>query len=132
MVVFDGQLQAVVDAAARQVPGWMRIQIPLPDATDTDVTLRVDSGTGGQPTRQQDLTYTLADASLTGTHGFADNTPASRARVLIRFPHTGEALGIVGQTLAGIASLAAVFLVYTGLALAWRRLIWPLWWPRRA
>ncbi len=36
-----------------------------------------------------------------------------------RWLHTGEAGGIVGQTIAGIASLAAFLLVWTGLALAW-------------
>jgi len=30
-------------------------------------------------------------------------------------------LGVVGQTIAGIVSLGAVFLVYTGLALTLRR-----------
>jgi len=29
--------------------------------------------------------------------------------------------GLLGQTLAGIASLGACFLVWTGLALSWRR-----------
>ncbi|MHC0053859.1 PepSY-associated TM helix domain-containing protein [Actibacterium sp. D379-3] len=130
--VFDGQLQAVVDAAAAQVPGWTRIELPLPDPADTEVALRVDTGTGGQPTKQQTLTYALTDATLTGSSGFTDNTPATQARILIRFLHTGEALGLTGQTLAGLASLASVFLVYTGLALAWRRLIVPLWRRRKA
>jgi hypothetical protein len=44
----------------------------------------------------------------------------------MRFAHTGEQYGVVGQTVAGLASLAACFLVYTGIALAWRRLIRPL------
>ncbi len=33
--------------------------------------------------------------------------------------------GIIGQTIAGLASLAACFLVYTGFTLSWRRLISP-------
>ncbi|MSR11799.1 MAG: PepSY domain-containing protein, partial [Gammaproteobacteria bacterium] len=45
-----------------------------------------------------------------------------QARAWVRFLHTGEALGGIGQTLAGIASLAAVLMVWTGLALSWRRL----------
>jgi uncharacterized iron-regulated membrane protein len=39
----------------------------------------------------------------------------------VRPVHTGEAGGVIGQTLAGIASLAGVVLVWTGLALTWRR-----------
>ena len=37
------------------------------------------------------------------------------------------AAGVAGQTIAAVASLAACFLAYTGLALAWRRLILPLY-----
>ena len=40
----------------------------------------------------------------------------------LRFLHTGEALGWPGQLVAGIASLGGVMLVWTGLALAVRRL----------
>ncbi|WNZ58636.1 PepSY domain-containing protein [Myxococcus sp. MxC21-1] len=39
----------------------------------------------------------------------------------LRFLHTGEALGLLGQLVAAIASLGGVFLVYTGFALSWRR-----------
>ena len=56
----------------------------------------------------------------------AAQTAGQRARSWFRFVHTGEQYGVIGQTIAGIASLAACFLVYTGLALAWRRLIRPL------
>jgi uncharacterized iron-regulated membrane protein len=49
-----------------------------------------------------------------------------KARTWFRFVHTGEQYGVIGQTIAGIASLAACFLVYTGLALAYRRLIRPV------
>jgi len=45
---------------------------------------------------------------------------------IIRFLHTGEVLGLAGQALAGLASLAGCLLVWSRLALAWRRLIRPL------
>jgi hypothetical protein len=40
---------------------------------------------------------------------------------LLRFAHTGEVAGIVGQTVAGLVSAGGAFLVWTGLALAFRR-----------
>ncbi|HEX6214823.1 MAG TPA: PepSY domain-containing protein, partial [Vicinamibacterales bacterium] len=52
-----------------------------------------------------------------------------RARSWLRFAHTGEFYGLMGQTIAGIASLGGVFLVYTGFALAIRRLL--AWIKRR-
>ena len=53
---------------------------------------------------------------------WADLSPGRKARVWMRFLHTGEALGAGGQLVAGIASLGAAVLVWTGLALALRRL----------
>ena len=59
---------------------------------------------------------------------FADNSPGRRARSILRFAHTGEVAGIVGQTVAGLVSAGAVVLVWTGFALAWRR--FRAWWRR--
>jgi uncharacterized iron-regulated membrane protein len=52
---------------------------------------------------------------------FSSYTKGRQLRSFLRFAHTGEVAGIIGQTIAGLASLGGVFLVYTGLALAWRR-----------
>lgn len=57
---------------------------------------------------------------------FSDFTPGRRARTWTRFLHTGEALGLVGQLVAGLACLGGGVLVYTGFALSWRRFF-----PRR-
>ncbi len=54
---------------------------------------------------------------------FSDRSRGIRARVWIRFLHTGEAFGLNGKILASLASAAALVLVYTGFALAWRRLV---------
>jgi len=53
--------------------------------------------------------------------GFEDRSPGTRARIWVRFLHTGEALGWPGRVLAIVASAASLFLVYTGFMLSWRR-----------
>jgi uncharacterized iron-regulated membrane protein len=53
--------------------------------------------------------------------GFADLSTGRQVRSWTRFLHTGEALGWGGQLVAGLASFGGCVLVYTGLALAWRR-----------
>lgn len=53
--------------------------------------------------------------------GYADLSAARRIRSWTRFLHTGEALGLAGQFVAGLACLGGCFLVYTGFALSWRR-----------
>jgi uncharacterized iron-regulated membrane protein len=54
---------------------------------------------------------------------FAGQTPGRRLRAVLRFAHTGEVLGLAGQTVAGLVSLGATLLVWTGLALSARRLL---------
>ncbi|MBN8232555.1 PepSY domain-containing protein [Corallococcus macrosporus] len=60
------------------------------------------------------------------TETYADFNSGRKVRTWMRFLHTGEALGWVGQLIAALASIGAVFLVYTGYALSWRRFV-----PRR-
>lgn len=61
---------------------------------------------------------------------FSDLNAGTRVRRWTRFLHTGEALGLAGQGVASLASLAGVVLVWTGFALAWRRLL--AWRGRRS
>jgi len=60
-------------------------------------------------------------AEILKTETFADLSSARRFRTWTRFLHTGEALGWLGQFVAGLASLGGCVLVYTGFALTWRR-----------
>ncbi|MDD4348962.1 MAG: PepSY-associated TM helix domain-containing protein [Opitutales bacterium] len=54
---------------------------------------------------------------------YHDMSNGRKLRSWIRFLHTGEALGWPGQLLAGVASAGGVVLVWTGFALAWRRMV---------
>lgn len=121
-------LQAAFDVARAFDEDWRTIQV-TPDFPVAE--FEVDTGTGGQPTRQVNLYISLADGSILEAVRFEDQSPGRRTRRFIRYLHTGEALGLPGQTLFGLASLAACFLVYTGLALAYRRLLQPLFRRRR-
>jgi uncharacterized iron-regulated membrane protein len=58
--------------------------------------------------------------------GYADYNSGRKLRTWLRFLHTGEAFGWLGQLIAAIASFGGSVLVYTGFALAWRRFF-----PRR-
>jgi uncharacterized iron-regulated membrane protein len=54
--------------------------------------------------------------------GFANGDTGGKLRAWSRFLHTGEEFGIIGQTIAMLASFGALFLVWTGFSMAWRRL----------
>jgi uncharacterized iron-regulated membrane protein len=120
-------LQQLLDAAIAQESNWNRITLPMQVRGDhVDVQVELKSSARRAPRRT--LQLGTADASVIAAPPVAAiaQSPGQRARSWFRFVHTGEQYGIVGQTIAGLASLAACFLVYTGLALAWRRLIVPL------
>lgn len=67
------------------------------------------------------LQFDAAGESIVGRDTFGSQTSARQIRGWTRFLHTGEALGWWGQVLAGIACVGGLFLVYTGIALSWRR-----------
>ncbi|WP_417485032.1 PepSY-associated TM helix domain-containing protein [Maricaulis salignorans] len=126
-------LQGMLDAARAVDANWRTIAIALPATPQTPlVELTIDTGNGAQYDRKRLLTFDHRDGSLlTDVMTAQTQTPARRARIYLRFLHTGEVYGWWGQTLAGLGSLAALFLAWTGLALAWRRLVLPAWRRRR-
>ena len=110
----------------RGIKDWQSISLRTSPNSAAMANFRIDRSIGGQPARVYNLDIDSQDGSVITWRTFDDNSPGSRARSNIRFLHTGEVFGVAGQTIAGLASLAACLLVWTGLALAWRRLIRPL------
>ena len=115
--------------AAAEVPAWRTITTRLATSEKAPVVITVDEGYAGQPQKRRTLTFDRATAAMAKDESFSDLSAGRRARSWLRFAHTGEIYGLTGQTIAGLASLGGVFLVYTGLALALRRLA--AWLKRR-
>jgi uncharacterized iron-regulated membrane protein len=116
----DG-LEALLSQAEQQVEGWRSITLQLPSKPDAPVTFAIDQGNGGQPQLRSQLTLDRKTGEVVRWEPYSNNTTGRRLRTWLRFAHTGEVYGLVGQTIAGLASLGGAFLVYTGLSLAWRR-----------
>lgn len=138
---------ALLAAAQTHLPGWEQITFRLgggPSPTTNAVPVRSENtsahashkeGRGGPSavavTIKQRGGWPLFAATqlnldpYTGTilkqETFSDQNLGRQVRSWTRFLHTGEALGLVGQALAGLACVGALFLVWTGLALSWRR-----------
>jgi uncharacterized iron-regulated membrane protein len=108
-------------ARAERVDGWKAIVLRLPSPRDRQVIVTIDRGTGGQPQERIQVTFDRATGAVVNWEPFESLSAGRRLRSIARFAHTGEVLGLAGQTIAGVASLAAVMLVYTGIALAFRR-----------
>jgi uncharacterized iron-regulated membrane protein len=122
--------EQLLNMAKAQFSPWHRITLPL-TAGGASIELSAELVSPAARPPRQTLTLDTRDASVIQLSpppvaGASMQSPGQRARVWFRFIHTGEQYGIVGQSLAGLASLAACFLAYTGLALAWRRLVLPV------
>jgi uncharacterized iron-regulated membrane protein len=149
-------LDALLAHVQREFPRWESITLRTGATQQRDGARQADSstrpgrpdgearrGTEGQ-SGSQPVTATVREAGswprtaittltlnpFTGEvlnkTGYADLSPARQIRSWMRFLHTGEALGVAGQAIAGLAALGGCFLVYTGFALAWRR--FAAWW----
>jgi uncharacterized iron-regulated membrane protein len=120
-------LSTLVDRALAQTNGqWNRVNVTLPGASDPQVQIEIDPGNGAQAHKRYTLSLDRSTGDIAGTRTFADQPEATRLRGIARFLHTGEVLGFWGQTIAGLASFAALFGVWTGFALSYRRLVQPL------
>jgi uncharacterized iron-regulated membrane protein len=106
---------------------WRTLTLNLPtDPAAPTVRIGIDAGNGGQPYLRHTLTLDASTGAVESWAPFSSQSTGQKARSWIRFLHTGEALGIAGQTVAGLVSFTSILMVWTGLALAWRRLVQPL------
>ena len=101
----------------------------MPPDAGAPLAFTIDRGSGGEPHKRGTLTVDAASGAIVDWEPFSSNSPGRRLRTILRFAHTGEVLGLPGQTIAGLASAGGVFLVYTGLALSLRRFV--AWRKRR-
>ncbi|MES3008629.1 MAG: PepSY-associated TM helix domain-containing protein [Pseudomonadota bacterium] len=114
-------LDELLQVAALQSPDWKTLTLNLPQAESAVVTVAIDEGNGGQPQHRHNLILNAYTGEVVRWLPFNSQSTGRQARSWVRFLHTGEALGIPGQTVAGFVSFAGVIMVWTGLALAWRR-----------
>ena len=122
-------LDAALARAERHVDGWRTITLRVPPDAGAPLAFTIDRGSGGEPHKRGTLTVDAASGAIVDWEPFSSNSPGRRLRTILRFAHTGEVLGLPGQTIAGLASAGGVFLVYTGLALSLRRFV--AWRKRR-
>jgi uncharacterized iron-regulated membrane protein len=107
--------------AERQVDGWRSITLTLPTKADAPISFNIDRGDGGQPQKRATLALVRGTGEIDKWEPFAQTTKGRQLRSILRFAHTGEVLGLLGQTIAGLVTLGAVVLVWTGIALSLRR-----------
>jgi len=122
----NGQVLPLADALAnaRQYStAWQTMTITIPDADARTVDISIDEGNGGQPQKRHSLSLNAYTGEEVSWVPFSQLSGGRQARSWVRFLHTGEALGVIGQTVAGIVSFTSILMVWTGFALVWRRFV---------
>lgn len=113
---------AVVLANVKQrVPGWRSISIPWSAEQRSWVTIQVCEGDEGEAYKRVGVTVDLPTAAVFKMDRWENREAGERARAIARSGHTGEFGGLAGQVVAALGCLSGVLLVYTGVALSWRR-----------
>ncbi len=106
--------------AESQSPSWKTISLRLPVTKDAIFT--IDEGKSLNIFARSALTVDAAAAAVTKWDPYEQRNAAVQIRSWFRFTHTGESFGIMGQFIGFVACIGGAFLVYTGFALAFRRL----------
>ncbi len=116
--------------AEQQVGDWRTITLQLPASASAPLTFNIDTGNGGQPQKRGQLVVDRATGAVVRWEPFSSYSRGRQLRSILRFAHTGEVAGVIGQTIAGLVSTGGALLVITGIALAIRRLV--AWVVRRS
>jgi uncharacterized iron-regulated membrane protein len=110
--------------AEQQVAGWQSLSLRLPSDPASPWTFTIDTSSGARrPDARTQLSLDLKTGEVVKLEPYEGQSRGRKILGWMRFIHTGEAFGLVGQTLAGLVSAGGAVLVYTGLALALRRFL---------
>ena len=122
--------EALLAAVQKEMPRWEQITLRLGGQARAEskdrtppVSIAVREQNGWPLFGSIQLTVDPFTGAVLKKESYAGYNTGRKARTWLRFLHTGEALGFFGKLTAALASLGGAVLVWTGLALAWRRFL---------
>lgn len=117
----QASFETLLAAASRQAPHWQSLTMRLPQRGSTRLTIFIEEAGTPHPSPRSLLTLDAATAAVQQWEPYAGYSLGRTLRAWVRPVHTGEAGGLIGQGVVSLASAGGLLLVWTGLALAWRR-----------
>jgi uncharacterized iron-regulated membrane protein len=108
--------------AVEQVPTWKSITARLPARAGAPIAFSIVDARSWNAFARSQLTVDAKTAAVVKWEPYDEQSRGQKWRGWVRFGHTGELAGLPGQLIAGVACVGGAFLVWTGLALAVRRL----------
>ena len=125
-----GNLDRLWARAEQQLPTWRTMTMRVPERRGAPVTFTMSDAQNSNAFARSQLTLNAETAEVARWEPYAETSRGQKWRGWVRFGHTGELGGVAGQSLAAVACLGGVLLVWTGFSLAFRRLIGWRWWRR--
>jgi uncharacterized iron-regulated membrane protein len=111
----------LVTLAKESAPAWNSITVQVPQVSARSITCSIDEGNGGRPDLRSQLVLERSSQKVRWEQ-YSEAGPGCKLRIWMRFTHTGEAGGVLGETLAAVVSLGGAVLVWTGISMALHRL----------
>jgi len=118
--VVPENIDALWAKATSQSATWKSISVRMP--ITKEATFTIDEAKDWNLFGRATLTLDAASTEVVKWEPYADKIAAAQVRSWMRFTHTGESFGVIGQFIGFVACIGGAFLVYTGFALAFRRL----------
>jgi uncharacterized iron-regulated membrane protein len=118
--ILPENLGQVWDKAESHAPAWKSISLRLPITKDAAV-FTIDEGIYWNIFGRSTLTIDTRSAEITKWESYGEQNSGRQLRSWIRFTHTGETGGFIGQLIGFLACLGGAVLVWTGISLALRR-----------
>lgn len=108
-------------AKAQSYTNWKSISVRLPLVKDSAV-FTIDEGKYLNRFGRSTLTIDAKTGEVAKWESYGDQNSGRQLRTWVRFTHTGESGGIIGQFIGFLACIGGAFLVWTGISLALSRL----------
>jgi uncharacterized iron-regulated membrane protein len=109
-------------SARQQTIGEHSLTAIIPQPGDRKMTFLIDFDNGSRPDQKAQLVFDRTTGAVLQLETFSSYSLGKRLRLFVKYIHTGEAGGVLGQTLSGLASLGCCALVWTGIRLFLRRI----------
>ncbi len=107
-------------AKAENHTSWKSIAMRLPVVKDSAV-FTIDEGKYWNIFGRSTLTIDAKTGEVAKWESYDEQNAGRQLRSWMRFTHTGESFGIIGQIIGFIACVGGAILVWTGITLALRR-----------
>ncbi|MGH7739874.1 MAG: PepSY-associated TM helix domain-containing protein [bacterium] len=107
----------------QEVPGWKSASIHLPQGARREVTVLTQEASSTRSFERGQLTLNAATGEVEKWEPYSAQNLGMKLRLWARFVHTGEAGGFWGELLAALVAFGALVMIWTGLAMAWRRFL---------